>query len=146
MAKATRRSRTRGRPASKSARRSRGRPASKSRSRSRSHGRSNKKKRRSKKVGGSSVANIISELDRLLSEEPINPSEITAKLAELLAIKENFTRDEKSSITGLLSRAEEKGINVSEYKILSKPSYFAAQLSAEEIAKINAQGIKASSV
>ena len=51
MAKATRRSRTRGRPVSKSVRRSRGRPASKSRSRvgsrstSRSRGRSNKKKR-----------------------------------------------------------------------------------------------------
>jgi hypothetical protein len=50
MAKAARRSRTRGRPV----KRSRGRPASKSRSRStsRSRGRSNKKKRRSKKVGG----------------------------------------------------------------------------------------------
>ena len=63
MAKAARRSRTRGRPVSKSARRSqnRGRPASKSRSTSRSRGRSrgrsrepsNKKRRRSKKVGGS---------------------------------------------------------------------------------------------
>lgn len=64
MAKATRHSRTRGRPVSKSVRRSQnhGRPASKSRSRvgsrstSRSRGRSrvrsNKKKRRSNKVGG----------------------------------------------------------------------------------------------
>lgn len=62
MAKATRRSRTRGRPVSKSVRRSqnRGRPASKSRStsrsRGRSRGRSNNKKRRSKKVRGGAGA------------------------------------------------------------------------------------------
>ena len=58
MAKAARRSRTRGRPV----RRSRGRPASKSRSRStsRSRGRSNKKKRRSKKVGGMNNSNVSS--------------------------------------------------------------------------------------
>ena len=61
MAKAARRSRTRGRPV----RRSRGIPASKSRSRStsRSRGRSNKKKRRSKKVGGgNNISNGSSEV------------------------------------------------------------------------------------
>lgn len=53
MAKAARRSRTRGRPASKSSSRST------SRSTSRSRGRSNKKKRRSKKVGGAAAKMVF---------------------------------------------------------------------------------------
>jgi hypothetical protein len=116
MAKATRRSRTRGRPVSKSVRRSRGRPASKSRStsRRRSRGRSNKKKRRSKKVGGGPPTPTNNNSSSTVSSVGAEAGS-TSNVGNIREVEDALTEQEvqkQNLLTLLKQKAREKSVTI----------------------------------